>query len=147
MLAVDLFAGAGGATAGLRQAGINVLGAVENDPFACASYTANHPDVLLKEADIRTVDPEALRAELRLQPGQLDLLKACPPCPGYSTLARGDIDEDRNDLVLSVTEFARVFRPRAILLENVPGLGRDPPLSGLIRGAGHRRLPVRHVRT
>lgn len=136
MTAVDLFAGAGGATAGLRQAGIDVLGAVENDPFACASYTANHPDVLLKEADIRALDPEALRAEIRLQPGELDLLKACPPCQGYSTLARGDIDEDRNDLVLSVTEFACAFRPRAILLENVPGLGRDPRLSGLIRELG-----------
>jgi DNA (cytosine-5)-methyltransferase 1 len=136
MTAVDLFAGAGGATAGLQQAGVDVLGAVENDPFACASYKANHPDVLLKEADIRTVDPEVLRAELHLLPGELDLLKACPPCQGFSTLAKGDIDEDRNDLVLTVAGFTRAFRPRAILLENVPGLGRDARLGDLISELG-----------
>jgi DNA (cytosine-5)-methyltransferase 1 len=132
MTAVDLFAGAGGATTGLQQAGIDVLAAVENDSFACASYQVNHPDVLLKETDIRKIDPVGLRDELGILPGDLGLLKACPPCQGFSTLARGDIDEERNDLVLCVSGFARAFEPRVILLENVPGLGRNHRLGELI---------------
>ncbi|MFB4302632.1 DNA cytosine methyltransferase [Actinomadura sp. NTSP31] len=139
--AVDLFAGAGGATAGLRQAGISVVGAVENDVYACQSYHANHPDVLLKEIDIRQLDPDAFRRELGLKRGSLELLKACPPCQGFSTLASGDIDEKRNDLVLDVANFAVAFRPRIILLENVPGLARDNRLSNLLamlEGEGYR---------
>lgn len=130
--AVDLFAGAGGATTGLRQAGIDVRAAVENDPSACASYRMNHPEAILKECDIQKVDPDELRDELGLLRGHLDLLKACPPCQGFSTLARGDVDEKRNDLILRVTAFVRAFQPRAILLENVPGLGRDHRLGNLI---------------
>jgi DNA (cytosine-5)-methyltransferase 1 len=129
--AVDLFAGAGGATQGLRQAGVNVAAAVESESRAAASYRLNHPTVLLKEQDIRSIDAVRLRRELRLRPGQLDLLKACPPCQGFSTLARGDIDETRNDLVLDVMRFVIAFRPKVVALENVPGLRRDPRLTML----------------
>ncbi|WP_412519733.1 DNA cytosine methyltransferase [Actinomadura madurae] len=129
---MDLFAGAGGATAGLRQAGISVLGAVENDPQAVESFRANHPEVLLKSCDIRLVDPEAFRRELGLRRGSLDLLKACPPCQGFSSLASGEIDESRNDLVLDIANFVLSFKPRVILLENVPGLARDNRLSQLL---------------
>ncbi|XVV04058.1 DNA cytosine methyltransferase [Actinosynnema sp. CA-248983] len=133
LTAIDLFAGAGGATAGLQHAGLAVLAAVENDVDAAASYRTNHPNVLMLEQDIRKVDPELLRRQLGLRKGSLDLLKACPPCQGFSSLAKGEIDEIRNDLVLDVIRFARSFRPRIILLENVPGLARDIRLPKLIR--------------
>jgi DNA (cytosine-5)-methyltransferase 1 len=127
--AVDLFAGAGGATQGLRQADVNVVAAVESEGRAAASYRLNHPAVLLKEQDIRSIDAARLRRELRLRPGQLDLLKACPPCQGFSTLASGDVDEARNDLVLDVMRFVIAFRPKVVVLENVPGLRRDSRLT------------------
>jgi DNA (cytosine-5)-methyltransferase 1 len=127
--AVDLFAGAGGATEGLRRAGFDVLAAIENDDKACRSYRVNHPEVLLKEQDIREVDAASLRRELRLRPGSLGVLKACPPCQGFSTLAKGIVDEARNDLVLDVVRFAIEFRPRVILVENVTGLRHDERLS------------------
>jgi DNA (cytosine-5)-methyltransferase 1 len=132
LTAVDLFAGAGGATTGLQQAGITVVAAIENDAQAAASYRANHPAVTLIEADIRTVDPLILRKQLGLRQGSLDLLKACPPCQGFSSLAKGEIDEGRNDLVLDIARFVAEFRPRAILLENVPGLRRDRRLADLL---------------
>lgn len=125
--AIDLFAGAGGATEGLKNAGFRVLGAVENDQDAAASFAANHPTTQLWEEDIRTVKAKPMRESLGLRQGELTLLKACPPCQGFSSLAlgRGESDAARNDLVLTVSRFVRAFRPQAILLENVPGLGRD----------------------
>lgn len=128
---LDLYAGAGGATQGLRDAGINIIGAIENDPDAAASYRLNHPGVTLVERDIREVDPDELRRELGIRRGSLGLLKACPPCQGFSSLAKGEMDQRRNDLVLDVARFAIAFRPRAILLENVPGLRRDDRLAKL----------------
>ncbi|MEU3452985.1 DNA cytosine methyltransferase [Micromonospora sp. NPDC006766] len=125
---IDLFAGAGGATQGLRAAGYDVLGAVEVDPAAAASYRLNHPETRLWQCDIRSLPASKLRRESELAVGELTLLKACPPCQGFSTLARGDDSDsgnDRNDLVLDIVRFVRAFRPAAIMLENVPGLERD----------------------
>lgn len=131
LTAVDLFAGAGGATQGLRDAGINVLAAVENDASAVASYRMNHPDVPIVERDIRTIAARELFRRTGLRKGELTLIKACPPCQGFSSLAEGRAspDERRNDLVYDVIRFVHTFRPRAMLLENVPGLGRNIRLS------------------
>ncbi|MFI5701847.1 DNA cytosine methyltransferase [Streptomyces xanthochromogenes] len=130
--AIDLFAGAGGATRGLRDAGFRVLAAVENDPEAAESYRRNHARVLLYEADIRNVSAERISEDVRLRRGDLDLLKACPPCQGFSTLANGEVDQARNDLVLDVARFVEKFLPKVLLLENVPGLKRDHRLPQLI---------------
>lgn len=133
--AVDLFAGAGGATQGLLDAGFEVVGAVEIDQDASDTYHANHQNVMLKRCDVRAVSASGWRKELNLDLGELDLLKACPPCQGFSSLAEGRVLEDvqRNDLVLSVMRFVRAFRPRAVLLENVPGLQRDRRFDELLQ--------------
>ncbi|MEU4655772.1 DNA cytosine methyltransferase [Streptomyces sp. NPDC023723] len=139
--AADLFAGAGGATRGLRDAGFQVLAAVENDSEAAETYRRNHPRVRLFAEDVRTVDPWKLLGEATPPSGQVDLLKACPPCQGFSTLAKGLVDERRNDLVLDTFRFVEALQPRIVLLENVPGLARDrrfPDLSRLLTSAGYR---------
>lgn len=138
--AIDLYAGAGGATQGLRDAGYNVLGAVENDEVAAKSYAANHQHVHLWTQDIRTLKATDVMRVLKIKRGDLSLLKACPPCQGFSSLAEGRavIDEERNDLVLHTIRFVRALQPKTVLLENVPGLGRDERASILMEGL--RRL-------
>jgi DNA (cytosine-5)-methyltransferase 1 len=132
MTAVDLFAGAGGASAGLHRAGFTVLAAIESDPAAARSYAHNHPETRLYDADIRRIQAPALAR--RLQKGvRLDLLTACPPCQGFSTLGRRDKDDERNNLIGSLARFVRALRPRAILLENVPGLAADRRMARLER--------------
>lgn len=132
--AVDLFAGAGGATQGLRDAGFDVIGAVEFDSTAAESYRLNHPSVRLWETDIRRIPATSIARELSLEPGQLTLLKACPPCQGFSTLAgkHKNGDDPRNELVGHTVRFVRALRPKGVLLENVPGLGRDRRSSELL---------------
>lgn len=127
MTAVDLFAGAGGATQGLKDAGFAVIGAVENDVSAAKTYALNHEEVELWVSDIRKVRATSMLGKLGLEPGQLTLLKACPPCQGFSSLAEGRVavDEAQNDLVIDTIRFIRALRPRAVMFENVPGLGRD----------------------
>ena len=124
--AVDLFSGCGGLTLGLKQAGFNVLAAIENDDVAVKTFKANHPDVLVKHADIRTISAKNLRQELKLRPGELELLAGCPPCQGFSSLRTrngGNINRDRrNKLIEQMLRFARAFRPKAVMMENVPGL-------------------------
>lgn len=68
--------------------------------------------------------------ELGIKPGQLDLLAGCPPCQGFSrirTRNKSSSDADaRNDLIFEFLRFVRGFRPKAVMLENVPALKDDP---------------------
>jgi DNA (cytosine-5)-methyltransferase 1 len=142
--AIDLFSGCGGVTCGLKKAGFKVIGAVEKHPLAAATYILNHPKVHLWEQDIRTVNLAEVMEQLNLRKGELDLLAGCPPCQGFSslrTLNRGRaVEDDRNDLVFEYARFVLALRPKALMLENVPGLLDDPRLEdllGTLRGFGY----------
>ena len=115
------------------DAGFDVLDAVEKDAAAVATYTANHGSRPSLAIDIAEVDADEAREHLQLAPGRLDLLNACPPCQGWSTLGNGQADDARNDLVAEIWRFVRAFRPRMFLIENVPGLRADARLSRLVR--------------
>jgi DNA (cytosine-5)-methyltransferase 1 len=129
LTAIDLFAGCGGLTQGLRKAGFRVLGAVENDEKAAATYRLNHPSTYLWGRDIRLVSAGSLRRKLRLRKGDLDLLAGCPPCQGFSTMRTlngwRSVRDTRNDLVSEFVRFVEALRPKAVMMENVPGLAKN----------------------
>lgn len=123
--AIDLFAGAGGVTTGFKAAGASVLAAVEIAEDASATFSENHPEVLLISQDIRKVDPNELLQTLDLVPGELGVIAACAPCQGFSTLGSRRLEDPRNDLIMAVLDFVAVIRPRAVVFENVPLLAKD----------------------
>ena len=125
LTAIDLFAGAGGSSQGLSDAGFRVLAAVEQDQDAAGTLAANLPHVRVLEGDISKMCAQDLQVQLELPPGSLTLLTACPPCQGFSSLGTRNKADRRNGLVEEVWRFARAFRPASILIENVPGLARD----------------------
>ena len=126
---IDLFSGCGGLSVGLKRAGFTVLAAIESDSLAASTYSMNHPRVCLKRIDIRKLDPEELRKDLGIRRGELDLLAGCPPCQGFSTLRTFNgarkIEDPNNELLFAIVPFVQAFLPRAIMIENVPGLLRD----------------------
>ena len=123
LTAVDLFAGSGAVTEGLRQANFDVLGAVDIDPIASDTYKRNHPKVCFVERDIIHVDPAKDFAEL---PRKIDLLAVCAPCQPFSSRnKKRSKEDDRAALVLEAVKFARYFKPKVIFFENVPGLERN----------------------
>ena len=130
--AIDLFAGAGGSSAGLKAAGFRVLAAIESESSAAATYANNQPEVKLFECDIRKVKPKTFREALGLAPKDLTLLNACPPCQGFSTLGRGNAEDKRNDLISIVLPFVREIRPQAFVIENVPAVRYDKRLKRVI---------------
>ena len=75
--------------------------------------------------------------ELHLGPGQLDVLAGCPPCQGFSaiTTLNGShrSDDPRNNLIFEFLRFVRVLRPKAIMMENVPGLARGRRIKKFLR--------------
>jgi DNA (cytosine-5)-methyltransferase 1 len=144
--AVDLFAGCGGLTQGLKKAGFRVLGAVDNDALSIESYTANHPEVKTWQLDIRKLAASKMMRGLHLRRGQLDLLAGCPPCQGFSamrTLNGAKRSRDaRNNLVFDFLRFIRVLRPKSVMLENVPRFAKDRRIAQFKREL--RRLGYRY---
>ena len=119
--AIDLFAGGGGLSVGLKRAGFSISTAVEIEKHAFATYTANHPEVTTYRQDVRTINGRDLKA---LVPnGAIDLLAGCPPCQGFTSLTSKYKSYDlRNDLVREMARLVEETRPKAVMMENVPGL-------------------------
>lgn len=117
---MDLFAGAGGFSLGFHAAGAEIVTAVEIDAWACETLSANHPDTKVVNADLTTLDDRAISD---LGSG-CDIVIGGPPCQGYSIANRnaGDPTDPRNSLFREFLRTVSIVRPKAILLENVPGL-------------------------
>jgi len=141
--AIDLFAGCGGLTLGLRQAAFKVVAAVEMDARAAATYRLNHKSTRLINSDIQGVSVKDLMKFTGMRTGDLDLLAGCPPCQGFSRLARrnGRLKRDpRNRLVKDFERFVNGMLPKTVLLENVPALVRSSffkSLTHTLQGLGY----------
>lgn len=113
---IDLFAGAGGLSIGLRRAGFDTVGAVEFDRDACETFASIHPGVDLRQCDIAAVS-------FREFP-DVALVAGGPPCQPFSSGGKRLSAADPRD---GFPQFIRVIgsvRPQAFLLENVPGAFR-----------------------
>ncbi|HYI09521.1 MAG TPA: DNA cytosine methyltransferase [Thermoanaerobaculia bacterium] len=139
-VAIDLFAGCGGLSEGLKRAGFRVRAAVEIDPTAIRTYRANHRRTKTFPRDIRQITPEQL---LEAAGGHVDLLAGCAPCQGFCSLTeKYERDDPRNELVLQMAALIEGIRPTAIMMENVPGLLRRgaaifDEFVGRLRAAGY----------
>ena len=84
-VSIDGFAGGGGASEGLRMAGIEVTIAINHDPAAIRMHTVNHPRTLHLTEDIFQVD-----LALYLDPDDtVDVMWASPDCTSHSKAKGG----------------------------------------------------------
>lgn len=137
----DLFAGCGamtvGAIEGARRAGVaaELLLAVDHwipalevieSTFAVDSDRVAGLDLASVLEDGATANGTETEKRILGQAADADLLLAGPPCQGHSALNNHTRHDDaRNDLYLAVARVARLIKPRAVIVENVRGVGRD----------------------
>lgn len=138
-LVVDLFAGGGGASVGIRAAlGREPDIAINHDPVALAVHRTNHPHTLHLEADIWEVRPaEATRGR------PVGLLWLSPDCRDHSNAKGGKPRSARTrSLAWAAYRWGKAVRPRVIMLENVVEFEGWGPL-----GTDGRRCRLRQGRT
>ncbi|EMH7817722.1 DNA cytosine methyltransferase [Pseudomonas aeruginosa] len=133
---IDAFAGCGGLSLGLMQAGLTGRFAVEHDSFAFATLKAN---LLAKQAPFKYSWPRWLPKEplgiatllsdyseqLAALSGSIDVLVGGPPCQGFSMAGRRQHDDPRNQLFAQYLRLVEIVRPKIVLIENVRGFTMD----------------------
>ncbi len=144
---VDLFSGAGGFARGFKQAGFRVLLAVDSFVPAARSYKANFPEAVVLAEDIKQLSG----ADIAELVGEPDVVIGSPPCEPFTGANPRRMPDPLDRLYKDpvgqlVLHFARIvadLRPRAFVMENVPGIA-EPRLRRAVekefRKAGYRRV-------
>jgi DNA (cytosine-5)-methyltransferase 1 len=119
----ELFSGCGGMSWGLHKAGFEVIAGLDNSAKALQTFKENHPDALTICKDITTVNAKDIRLQLDVERGELDCIVGGPPCQGFSKnvpASRRFLDDPKNQLFREFLHFVDHFRPKSMVMENVP---------------------------
>ncbi len=119
--AIDLFAGCGGLSKGFMDAGFKILVGVDNDRAALETFELNHNGAIALNADLSKQDTIDRIKEL-CHEQTIDVVIAGPPCQGFSLTGPRNIDDPRNSLYLAVLDLVKQYKPKAFIIENVPGM-------------------------
>ena len=133
---VDLFAGGGGLSLGLQQAGFDVVAAVENWSPAVEVYRANFADHPVLQLDLNDVDA----ACVALQAVKPDVIAGGPPCQDFSSAGKRDESLGRASLTISFAEIVTRCRPAFFIMENVERAAKSETYKNalsLFRAAGY----------
>ena len=118
---IDLFAGCGGFSCGFKQAGFDIVSAVEFDKTIADSYIANHRGTNMIIDDIKNVDDTRT-----FKKGDSEVIIGGPPCQGFSMagarIRNGFIDDPRNYLFKHYYNIVKIINPKIFIIENVKGI-------------------------
>lgn len=123
---VDLFAGCGGLTEGLKAAGqrsggryhYQLVAAVESDLAAAATYAANFGRDHLHAKPIEDWEEDQIP--------ETDVVVGGPPCQGFSTLGLRNPEDPRNLLWRQYLRVLLLMKPKYFIIENVAAFFRSP---------------------
>ena len=120
MKIIDLFCGIGGLSLGFEQAGFEVVSAVDMWKDAIVTYNHNRKNKIAKvetveEFNLKTL-PELIQRE------HITGIIGGPPCQGFSTVGRRDVDDPRNKMYLEFYKAVKLASPDFFVIENVKGM-------------------------
>ena len=135
--AVDLFCGAGGSAIGARQAGVEIVGSIDADPVATATFADNFPSAKVVCGRLDAWNGPSQFGAI----GPVDLLLASPECTNHS-VARGAraIDKESLRSAAYIMPFIEEWEPTCVVLENVTRIKRWEGWADLLKylqGAGY----------
>ena len=117
---IDLFCGCGGLSKGFEMAGYEPILAIDFWKDAIDTYNFNNKKNIAMCKDIKELDKNYLQ-ELKKN-NDIEGIIGGPPCQGYSTVGKREIDDERNFLYLQYCRIVEEIQPKFFVLENVKGL-------------------------
>jgi DNA (cytosine-5)-methyltransferase 1 len=127
---IDLFAGCGGLSLGLHNAGWKGLFAIEKSPDAFKTLkhnlidNKNHfnwPTWFPKENIEIDKAIKLYKDNFKKLKNKVDLVAGGPPCQGFSMAGRRNENDQRNNLIKSYIDFIKIIKPKVLFFENVKG--------------------------
>lgn len=141
---LDLFAGAGGLTEGLRSASrrFTTVQAVEWEPAAALTFALNHGGRIV---DNELTSDVVFAGDITewLERGdvpKVDVVVGGPPCQGFSTLGKRDVNDERNLLWREYAKTVNKAHPQYFVLENVPTFLKSPQYAVFLEEIAHGGL-------
>ena len=120
---LDLFCGCGGLSRGFQDAGFSVKLGIDNDDVALKTFELNHENATAMNLDLFNLDNVNVIKSFFDEKGIIpDVLIGGPPCQGFSLAGPRQIDDSRNKLYQAMVKTAKILKPRAVVIENVPGM-------------------------
>ncbi len=120
---LDLFCGCGGLSRGFIDAGFNVSLGIDFDDMALETFRHNHEGAVGMKLDLFDLDNvDKIKAFFDEKGQTVDVLVGGPPCQGFSLAGPRQVDDSRNVLYRAMVKTATILRPKAVVLENVPGM-------------------------
>ena len=119
---ISMFAGGGGSSLGYKWAGYNELLAIDFDKNSCDTLRLNFPDLMVWQRDITEVTVKEILKECKIKIGELDILDGSPPCQGFSTAGKRNLNDSRNDLFKDFVRLINGLQPKVFVMENVSGM-------------------------
>lgn len=127
----DFFSGCGGTSKGFELAGMDVIWAIDNDPYAGETFHTNFPDAHFDNRSISELEIDELQEFIDQCDDNPILFTGCAPCQPYSQQNKQDNPEDsRRVLLEQFGRFVSHYHPDYVFVENVPGLQRIDPDEG-----------------
>jgi DNA (cytosine-5)-methyltransferase 1 len=117
---IDLFCGCGGLSKGFEMAGFNTVLAIDFWKDAVETFNNNHKNKVAICDDVSKISNEFL--DDFTKKNKITGIVGGPPCQGYSTVGKRDINDDRNYLYLQYCRIVEKVKPEFFVLENVKGL-------------------------
>ena len=136
-----MFCGAGGSSAGARAAGVEVVAGVDMCAKATETFAANFPNARIFTSRLEDISPNSLHEKI----GDIDILLASPECTNHTWAKGGARDDEASEAsratAMLVVDYARVLRPRWLVLENVTHMrpwSRYDELKRALHALGYR---------
>lgn len=120
---LDLFCGCGGMSKGFELAGFDIVGGVDFNRPAVATFARNFPSANAVCCDLMEMEPSQIIKEF--SDNAVDVVIGGPPCQGFSSANRYESDEvkdPRNKLFFQFVKFVDIYQPRVVVIENVRGI-------------------------
>lgn len=130
---ISTFAGTGGSSLGYHWAGFKELLAIDFDSHAVECFRLNFPEVPCWQRDITTVTAKEILDFCKIKEGDLDVFDGSPPCQGFSTAGKRQVNDPRNYLFEAYIKLVHELQPKVFVMENVSGMAKGKMKGQFIR--------------
>jgi DNA (cytosine-5)-methyltransferase 1 len=120
-LCLDFFCGIGGLTIGMERAGVDTVGGIDHWELAARTFEHNLGLPCLV-SDLKETTVEEIEEFFEVSRKDVDMIVGGPPCQGFSTVGKRNIDDPRNRLWHHYRDLVDEIRPAYVVIENVEGM-------------------------